>query len=93
MNSVLMNNTCQKQFIRPLYYRHTISLRVPCKNNTSLLVSKAMIDNNILNSLNDFSNDAHIVAKSIILYTLFYCTLNWMHYKRIREESEKKNKK
>jgi hypothetical protein len=35
---------------------------------------------------------SYYAGKSIILFTMFYCTLNWMHYKRLREENEKQDK-
>jgi hypothetical protein len=34
-----------------------------------------------------------IVGDSIIYFTLFYCTLNWYHYKSINDELDKKDKK
>ena len=35
----------------------------------------------------------YIVGKGIILFTMFYCSMNWWFYKRMREDIEKKNKK
>lgn len=36
---------------------------------------------------------SYYVGKSIILFTLFYCGMNWYHYKELREENEKDDKK
>jgi hypothetical protein len=35
----------------------------------------------------------YLVGKGVILFTMFYCTLNWMHYReaRIRAEKEKES--
>lgn len=52
----------------------------------------------LLESVNDLANSAHLASKGVILFTMFYCSMNWMHYRRMREDSErcdqeKKNKK
>lgn len=31
---------------------------------------------------------SYFVGKGIILYTMFYCTMNWWFYKRTREDLE-----
>lgn len=36
---------------------------------------------------------SQLLGKSIILFTMFYTTMNWWGLKRAREEYEKKNKK
>jgi hypothetical protein len=36
---------------------------------------------------------SYYVGKSIILFTLFYCGMNWYHYKELREENEKDDEK
>ena len=36
---------------------------------------------------------SYFVGKGIILFTMFYCSMNWWHYKRMREEIEKENEK
>lgn len=35
---------------------------------------------------------SYYVGKGIILFTMFYCTMNWYHYKTLREKHEKKDK-
>lgn len=45
-----------------------------------------------LSSLNDFASVESItyfMGKSITLFTMFYCSLNWWYYKSIRKEHEK----
>ena len=41
----------------------------------------------------DFETISYYVGKSVIMFTMFYCSLNWLHYRRLREEEEKSNKK
>jgi hypothetical protein len=36
---------------------------------------------------------SYLVGKSIILYTMFYCSLNWLHYRRLRKQLEDEEKK
>ncbi len=36
---------------------------------------------------------SHYIGESIILFTIFYSTLNWFHYRNIRKNIEKNNKK
>lgn len=31
---------------------------------------------------------SYYVGKSIILFTAFYCSLNWMHYRNLRKKHE-----
>lgn len=50
----------------------------------------------IVDSLN---TGAYFVGKGIILFTMFYCSMNWVYYRGLRidaekmEGNEKKNKK
>ena len=45
---------------------------------------------------NAFENDivswSYIVGKGIITFTFFYTSLNYLHYKRLREENEEDTK-
>ncbi len=41
----------------------------------------------------DVNTVSYYVGKSIILFTMFYCTLNWAHYRRLRKDNEDKDKK
>lgn len=33
---------------------------------------------------------SYLVGKSIILFTMFYCTLNWAHYRDLRKRDQDK---
>lgn len=47
----------------------------------------------IVESLNTLANSSYYVSKGIILFTLFYCSMNWWHYRSLREELEDKDDK
>ena len=49
----------------------------------------------VLETLNDFttSDITYYVGKSVILFTMFYSSLNWLHYRRLRKDMEDKNDK
>lgn len=36
---------------------------------------------------------SYYVGQGIVMFTMFYCTLNWAYYRRIRIEQEKRDKK
>lgn len=36
--------------------------------------------------------ESYLIGKGIILFTLFYCSLNWAMYRRTRKDFENKNK-
>lgn len=36
---------------------------------------------------------SYLIGKGIILFTLFYTTMNWWHYKKQYDDQENKNKK
>jgi hypothetical protein len=51
-------------------------------------------------SIADVEYVSYLIGKSIILFTMFYCSLNWWHYHQINKEiadieksDEKKNNK
>ncbi len=64
------------------------------KKYIELIKSKGgMVDNtdtSIINTINTFANDFHIVAKGIILFTLFYTSTNWWYYKRLSDKDKDK---
>jgi hypothetical protein len=41
----------------------------------------------------DLETINYFVGKGIILFTMFYCSMNWFMYKRIREKTEETKKK
>ena len=49
----------------------------------------------ITNAINfyDFNEVSYYVGKSIILFTMFYCGLNWMHYRDLRKKNDRNDDK
>lgn len=43
-------------------------------------------------SIQDIQTVTYFVGKGIILFTMFYCTLNWWFYKTEREREEERDK-
>ena len=41
----------------------------------------------------DWEFSSYIVGKGIILFTLYYCTMNWWYYRRTGEDMDKDKKK
>ena len=54
--------------------------------NRRLIIQKV----SALEEINAFakSQPVYIIAKGIILFTLFYATMNWWHYRSLRKDSE-----
>jgi hypothetical protein len=63
-------------------YIHTVRVRPA--------VSKVIVPKY---SLHDVVQTSYYVGKGITLFTMFYCTLNWWHYKRLREDHEDEDDK
>jgi len=42
--------------------------------------------------VSDVNTISYFVGKSIILFTMFYCGMNWYHYRSIRKDVEKDDK-
>lgn len=42
--------------------------------------------------LNDLNTTSYFIGKGIILFTMFYCTLNWAYYRGLRKEYEQEEK-
>lgn len=38
----------------------------------------------------DLEFSSYIVGKGVILFTLYYCTMNWWYYRRTGEDKKKK---
>lgn len=34
------------------------------------------------------SYESYLIGKSIIIFTMVYCSLNWMHYRKMRKDLE-----
>lgn len=41
----------------------------------------------------DIETISYFVGKSVILFTMFYCTLNWHYYRTQRKQQEKHDNK
>lgn len=41
--------------------------------------------------LSDLNTVTYFAGKSVILFTMFYCTLNWAHYRQLRKDQEDNN--
>ena len=39
----------------------------------------------------DWEFSSYIIGKGVILFTMYYCTMNWWLYRRTREDEEKKD--
>lgn len=60
--------------------------RCPCPSTHNIRPVKSIVS--------DIDNVSYYVGQSIILFTMFYCGLNWAHYrdqrKKLEEESQDK---
>lgn len=63
-------------------YTYTRHLQQYPKRFASVLVKTPSI-------LTAVETSSYIVGKSIILFTMFYCSLNWLHYLNLRKQAEK----
>jgi hypothetical protein len=43
-------------------------------------------------SISYVENTSYIVGKGVVLFTMFYTTLNWLHYNRIVDNVDKNKK-
>lgn len=75
---------CHPKTYHSVYKKPVFIVNRPSKRN---VVTKAMIP--------DISVSSYYIGKGIILFTMFYCSMNWLHYRnlRIKNEENKKNKK
>ena len=46
----------------------------------------------LLSDLDTIATTAHFTAKGVILFTMFYCSLNYMYYRKINKEIDERNK-
>lgn len=54
------------------------------------LVNKPRILTINKNNISDIEAVSYVVGKSIMLFTMFYCGLNYFFYKKMREDNEDK---
>lgn len=90
-----MNHNINNIFVRRLMINPLIPVSRKTSNCKAFMEST---DTSLLSSLNTFASDFHVIAKGIILYTLFYTSMNWWYFRRIQKdvdnhEKENKNKK
>lgn len=72
-----------RPFITPLIKKPIATNKKPFlhKSPRKLIVPRA--------SGIDWNFSSYIVGKGIILFTLYYCSMNWWFYRRTREDIEK----
>lgn len=49
---------------------------------------KVVAKDALVDGLRGMSESSYYVGKSIILFTMFYCSMNWWHYRSMRKEFE-----
>ncbi len=59
---------------------------------SSNIQHKPLIASRCKASLQDIQTATYFVGKSIILFTMFYCSLNWWFYKTEREKEEEQHR-
>lgn len=82
----------QNTFCRPTRLSRKL---VPAFRKTNHIQKKHVIANPCKASFQDiatFQTVSYFVGKSVILFTMFYCSLNWWFYKTEREKEEEKNR-
>lgn len=69
-----------------------ISCRVkPCFQHKPKHISRAQLRPIKASFLSDLNTVTYFAGKSIILFTMFYCGLNWAHYRHLRKDQEDKD--
>lgn len=64
--------------------------RVVVKRNVRVVARPRLVKPLRVVSNPDWMEVSYFVGKSVILFTMFYSGLNWLHYKKVREDNEKK---
>lgn len=71
---------------RPCFFKHRVIkpcvLRQP-KYNKIMKTQSAQV-------IHMFEHTSYIIGKGIILFTFFYTSLNWLHYKNIQKDDKNK---
>jgi hypothetical protein len=52
--------------------------------------NRSFLTEGLTERLTEIANNNVILAKGITLFTFFYCSLNFLQYKKVREQNEKK---
>lgn len=68
--------------------RHYVTM-VSTPRKTKMPPTPAMLDWTTLNY------EAYIIGKSIMLFTMFYCSMNWVYYRNLqkKQDDDDKNEK
>lgn len=75
-----------RPFVKPIFKKPIATYKKPIlyKSPRKFIVPRA--------SGIDWEFSSYIVGKGIVLFTLYYCTMNWWFYRRTREDIEKNDK-
>lgn len=73
-----------------LHNKNTYNLRnnkkIYLHNRNNRVITTKLSDHDIVYG-------SYLVGKGIILYTMFYCSLNWLYYREQRKKIEKEDEK
>jgi hypothetical protein len=79
----------------PMTMTMTMPMPIPVRHLNFPIIHyrrQQRVNAGLLESVDGFATTMHIAAKGIILFTLFYSSMNWWYYKRTREDYEKEQK-
>lgn len=68
-------------------------VRVAVKRNMRLVARPRLVKPLRAISTPDWMEVSYFVGKSVILFTMFYSGLNWLHYRELRKREENEKKK
>ena len=60
------------------------------KFNKRVNLIRTRLSPELIDSINTSS---YIIGKGIILFTMFYCSMNWIYYRRMRRAKKKKQER
>lgn len=86
INNKLYNNPAKCK----ISYIH-LSKSLLSKRNIKIIPNRRIYiipKNYIVDGLNSVADSSYYLSKGIILFTMFYCTMNWWHYRSIRKDIE-----
>lgn len=91
----------EMQTARPIFlkHNHNVPRLAPSRHHKNkpkqVIMKPPTPPKSILGDLDAFagSSGIHIVSKGVVLFTLFYTSLNYMFYRRLRQEYEDAQKK
>lgn len=73
---IIYRNICKQRTIAPI--------RMPPVRNVNIKPCRVSPD--ILDTVN---TSVYFIGKSVVLFTIFYCSMNWVYYRRMRKDMEK----